>query len=73
MKISNLDDLRKITDETIIKKIVMEYMLETIARASILVNIEGEIARMNEKDTLTVDFLRKKINEAVVNCIDDIV
>ncbi len=73
MKIFNLDDLRKITDETIVKKIVMEYMLETIARASILVNIEDEIARMNEKDTLTVEFLRKKMNKAIGDCIDDIV
>jgi hypothetical protein len=51
----------------------MEYMLETIARASILVNIEDEIARMNEKDTLTVEFLRKKMNKAIGDCIDDIV
>lgn len=61
MKISNLDDLRKITDETVVKKIVTEYMLETIARASILVNIESELAKMNEKDMITVEFLRKMI------------
>ena len=63
MKISNLDDLRKITDETIIKKIVTEYMLETIARANILVNIESELARMNEKDIITVEFLKKLMRE----------
>ena len=47
MKIRNLDDLRNATDETTVKTIVTEYMMESIARNNILAKLEVDL---DEKD-----------------------
>ncbi len=50
MKIANLDDLRKNTDNKTVDIIVTQYMMEAIARNSILKELEKDLEV--EKDVI---------------------
>lgn len=54
MKIRNLDDLRNATDETTVKTIVTEYMMESIARNNILAKLEVDLDEKDDTETITI-------------------
>lgn len=61
MKIRNLDDLRNATDETTVRTIVTEYMMESIARNNILAKLEAELNDSDDSATMTVSELKDKL------------
>lgn len=61
MKIRNLDDLRNATDETTVKTIVTEYMMESIARNNILAKLEVDLDEKDDTETITIAELRQKL------------
>lgn len=63
MKIANLDELRKNTNENSIKQIVTEYMMETIARNTIMDKLENYISNKSDDTTITIRELKDKIAE----------
>ena len=62
MKIRNLDDLRNATDETTVKTIVTEYMMESIARNNILAKLEVDLDEKDDTETITIAELRQKLD-----------
>lgn len=54
MKINNLEELREITNEETIKRIVTEYMMENIARNDALLRLEDFIENKNDTDKITI-------------------
>lgn len=63
MKIANLDDLRKSTDDKTVDMIVTQYMMEAIARNNILKKLEKDLDDMNDTDMLSAADLRHRIEE----------
>lgn len=63
MKIRNLDDLRNATDETAVKTIVTEYMMESIARNNILAKLEVDLDEKDDTETITIAELRQKLDD----------
>lgn len=63
MKIRNLDDLRNTTDETAVKTIVTEYMMESIARNNILAKLEVDLDKKDDTETITIAELRQKLDD----------
>lgn len=63
MKIRNLDDLRNATDETTVKTIVTEYMMESIARNNILAKLEVDLDEKDDTETITIAELRQKLDD----------
>ena len=63
MKIANLDELRKNTNENNVKQIVTEYMMETIARNTIMGKLENYIGNKSDDTTITIRELKDKIAE----------
>lgn len=63
MKIRNLDDLRNTTDETTVKTIVTEYMMESIARNNILAKLEVDLDEKDDTETITIAELRQKLDD----------
>lgn len=61
MKIRNLDVLRNATDETTVKTIVTEYMMESIARNNILAKLEVDLDEKDDTETITIAELRQKL------------
>lgn len=63
MKIANLDELRKNTNENSVKRIVTEYMMETIARNTVMDKLENYIGNKSDDTTITIRELKDKIAE----------
>ena len=63
MKIRNLDDLRNATDETTVRTIVTEYMMESIARNNILAKLEVDLDEKDDTETITIAELRQKLDD----------
>lgn len=63
MKIANLDDLRKNTDNKTVDIIVTQYMMEAIARNNILKELEKDLEDMNDTDMISVADLKNRIEK----------
>ena len=63
MRITNLDELRKNASEDSVKMIMTEYMMETIARNTIMGKLENYISNKSDDTTITVRELKDKIAE----------
>ena len=63
MKIANLDDLRKNTDNKTVDMIVTQYMMEAIARNNILKELEKDLKDMNDTDMISAADLKRRIEE----------
>lgn len=63
MKIANLDDLRKNTDNQTVDMIVTQYMMEAIARNNILKELEKDLEDMNDTDMISAADLKHRIEE----------
>jgi hypothetical protein len=63
MKITNLEDLRKHASEKDIKKIITEYMMETIACNTIMNKLDKYIRNTRNDTTITIGELKNKIIE----------
>ena len=63
MKITNLEELRKNASEKDIKKIITEYMMETIACNTIMNKLDKYIRNTRNDTTITIGELKNKIIE----------
>ncbi len=63
MKITNLEEVRKNASEKDIKKIITEYMMETIACNTIMNKLDKYIRNTRNDTTITIGELKNKIIE----------
>ena len=61
--ITDLYDLRSATSEKTVELIVTQYMMEAIARGSILRLFEKELYSMNDEHTLSVSDIKEKLSQ----------
>ena len=63
MKITNLYDLRKATNDKTVDLIVTQYIMEAIARGNILKQLENDIYSMDDSESLTVADIKEKLTK----------
>lgn len=60
--IRNLEELKKNTNKEIVKRIVTEYLMETVAQKEAFEKLEETIDNMSDTDVLTIKQIREIID-----------
>lgn len=60
--IRNLEELKKNTNKEIVKRIVTEYLMETVVQKEAFEKLEETIDNMSDTDVLTIKQIREIID-----------